>query len=176
MTRRDQQQLLVAELGRVALTGATVPQLVADAVSAVAKGLSGVQVALFERRAESLVVTAAQGWQAGERVAVDADSPIARAFREGDSTITETMAVAPIRGERDGMIGVIAVVSAEPVVPDDVVFLRSVANLVAAAIVRDRAEARLAFLAEAGHVLAESLDYDVTLATLADLVVPQLAD
>ena len=176
MTRRDQQQLLVAELGRAALTGATVRQLAADAVAAVAEGLSAVQVALFERRGASLVATAAQGWQAGERLAVDADSPIARAFREGDSAITETMAVAPVRGERDVMIGVLAVVLAEPVVPDDVVFLRSVANLVAAAMVRDRAEERLGFLAEAGHVLAESLDYDVTLATLADLVVPRLAD
>jgi signal transduction histidine kinase len=74
------------------------------------------------------------------------------------------------------MIGVIAVGSAEPVVPDDVVFLRSVANLVAAAMVRERAESRLAFLADAGHALAESLDYSVTLATLADLVVPRLAD
>ena len=176
MTRRDQQQLLVAELGRAALTGATVPQLVADAVAAVAEGLSAVRVALFERRADSLVATAAHGWETGETVAVDWDSPIARAFREGDSTITETMAVAPVRDERDGMIGVLAVVLAEPVVPDDVIFLRSVANLVAAAVVRDRAEARLTFLAEAGHVLAESLDYDATLATLADLVVPRLAD
>ena len=107
MTRRDQQQLLVAELGRAALTGATVPQLVADAVAAVAEGLSAVQVALFERRGASLVATATHGWQIGERLAVDADSPIARAFREGDSTITETMAVAPVRGERDVMIGVL---------------------------------------------------------------------
>ena len=83
----------------------------------------------------------------GEKLALDADSPIARAFREADSTITETMAVAPVRGEGDGLTGVFAVVSAEPVVPDDVVFLRSVGNLVAAAIVRERAESRLAFLA-----------------------------
>jgi signal transduction histidine kinase len=176
MTRRDQQQLLVAELGRAALTGATVRQLVADAVAAVAEGLSAVRVAHFERRGDNLVALAAHGWEPGETVGLDADSPIARAFREGDSTITETMAVAPVRGERDGMIGVLAVVLAEPVVPDDVIFLRSVANLVAAAIVRDKAEARLAFLAEAGHVLAQSLDYDATLATLADLVVPRLAD
>ena len=176
MTRRDQQQLLVAELGRAALTGATVPQLIANGVAAVAEGLSAPQVALFEHRAEGLVATAVHGWAAGELIAIDADSPIARAFRERDSTITETMAVAPVRGEGGGMIGVLAVVSAEPVVPDDVVFLRSVANLVAAAMVRDLAESRLAFLAEAGHVLAESLDYDITLSTLADLIVPRLAD
>jgi len=176
MTRRDQQQLLVAELGRAALTGTTIPQLVADAVATVVEGLSAIRVALFERRAESLVAVAAHGWETGDTIALDADSPIARAFRERDSTITETMAVAPVRGEGGAMIGVLAAVSGEPVVPDDVVFVRSIANLVAASMVRDRAEARLGFLAEAGHVLAESLDYDITLATLADLVVPRLAD
>jgi len=176
MTRRDQQQLLVAELGRAALTGATVPQLIADGVATIAEGLSALKVALFEDRTEGLVATAAHGWPIGERIAADADSPIARAFRERDSTITETMAVAPVRGEGGAMIGVLAVESAEPVVPDDVLFLRSVANLIAAAMVRDLAESRLAFLAEAGHVLAESLDYDVTLSTLADLIVPRLAD
>ncbi len=176
MTRRDHQQLLVAELGRAALTGASVPELVAKAVDVVAEGLGAVGIALFERRPEGLVAVGARAWEGGERIDIDADSPIARSFRERDSTITETMAVAPIRGENDGMIGVLAVVSAEPVVPDDVVFLRSVANLVAAAMVRERAEARLGFLADAGHVLAESLDYDATLATLATLVVPRLAD
>ena len=176
MTRRDQQQLLVAELGRTALTGATVAQLVESAVETVASGLSAGAVALFSERGETLVATAVHGWTAADRVPVGADSPIARAFREGDSAVTQTMAVAPVRGEGGAMIGVLAVVPAEPVVPDDVVFVRSVANLVAAAMVRERAEARLRFLAEAGHVLNESLDYDATLATLADLVVPRLAD
>jgi PAS domain S-box-containing protein len=176
MTRRDQQQFLVAELGRAALTGATIPELVQMAVATVADGLSPVQVALFERRADSLVAIEAQGWTAGDEVALDADSPIARAYLKKDSTIMANTAVAPVRGEGNSMIGVLAIVSAEPVVPDDVVFLRSVANLVAAAMVRDRAEKRLAFLAEAGHVLGNSLEYDVTLSTLADLVVPRLAD
>jgi signal transduction histidine kinase len=176
MTRRDQQQLLVAELGRAALTGATVAQLIEEAVATVAEGLETEWVALFQREGESLVPTGALGWPVGERIALDADSPVARAFRERDSTITATMAVAPVRGEGGGMLGVLAVASAEPVVPDDVVFLRSIANLLAAAMVRERAEARLQFLAEAGHLLAESLDYDVTLSTLADLIVPRLAD
>ena len=38
------------------------------------------------------------------------------------------------------------------------------------------AEQRAAFLADAGAVLAGSLDYEETLAALARLVVPQLAD
>jgi PAS domain S-box-containing protein len=176
MTRRDQQQLLVAELGRSALTGASIDELVTSAVASVAEGLSAVGVALFERQVDTLVAVETHGSALGETIAVDADSPIARAFRERDSTITETMAVAPVRGEGGELIGVMAVVSSEPVVPDDVVFLRGVANLVAAALVRSRAQEQLTFLADAGNLLAESLDYDATLATLADLVVPRLAD
>ena len=42
--------------------------------------------------------------------------------------------------------------------------------------VPDRLRQRLAFLAEAGTVLASSLDYDVTLANLAALAVPMWAD
>ena len=42
--------------------------------------------------------------------------------------------------------------------------------------IRRLAEARLSLLARAGGLLAESLDYPKTLAAVADLVVPQLAD
>ena len=90
MTRRDQQQLLVAELGRAALTGATVAQLVESAVETVAEGLSAEAVALFSQRGESLVATAVHRWTAGDRIPLDADSPIARAFRERDSAVTSS--------------------------------------------------------------------------------------
>src|SRR5947199_245309 len=73
VTRRDQQQLLVAELGRAALTGATVPELIASAVDTVAEGLNAVRVGLFERRADNLVAIAAQGWSMGEKLALVAD-------------------------------------------------------------------------------------------------------
>lgn len=43
-------------------------------------------------------------------------------------------------------------------------------------VVRSRAEERLAILAQAGGLLADSLDYPKTLAAVADLVVPRLAD
>src|SRR5581483_2194573 len=66
---------------------------------------------------------------------------------------------------------------------DEVVYLRSVANLVAVVVARARAEELrrrseegLAFLAEAGHILSSSLDFDSTLSALASLVVPRLAD
>jgi PAS domain S-box-containing protein len=93
-------------------------------------------------------------------------------------------AAVPVRGEGPP----VAVLVAHSQTPgafggDAVVFLRAVANVLAVVVARDSAEARrreseenLAFLAEAGHVLADSLDYDSTLATLASLVVPRLAD
>ncbi|MDQ1679216.1 MAG: hypothetical protein QOI42_75, partial [Frankiaceae bacterium] len=62
-------------------------------------------------------------------------------------------------------------------------FLRTLADACGQALVRTRAQEearlsgeRLAFLAEASAVLSSSLDYRATLGTIADLVVPRLAD
>jgi PAS domain S-box-containing protein len=183
--RRDRQQALVAELGRDALTGVSLTQLVTDAVAAVATGLGADRVAVFEPDADGLelAVTITYAWPSEEeRIAVDGDSVVAWTYRERDSTAAGALVAAPLRSE-DGLIGVLAAGAAEPFAADDVLFLRAVANLVAAAMMRDRADYRrrkseeaLVFLAEAGHVLAESLDYDVTLNTLANLVVPRVAD
>jgi PAS domain S-box-containing protein len=185
LRRRDHQQALVAELGRSAVTGTSVSRVVADAVSAVLKGLGTDRVAVFEPTLDggALSVTTADGWAADEcLIAVDSDSAVARAYRDQEATVAGTLAVVPLRGD-SGPVGVLAAGGPEQCTPDDVIFLRSVANLIAAAIARDRAEDRrrrseeaLGFLAEAGHLLSESLDYDVTLSTLADLVVPRLAD
>jgi len=184
--RREHQQALVAELGRAALTGTPLAQVVADAVAAVADGLAADQVAVFEPSADGLTLeaTISAGWPPGEdRVPLDGSSPIAQTFRERDSRLAGSLAAAPVRGE-GSLIGVLAAGGgAQALSADDVLFLRSIANLIAAVTGRDRAEeARqrseeaLGFLAEAGNMLAESLDYDVTLSTLADLVVPRLAD
>jgi len=185
LRRRDHQQALVAELGRSAVTGTSLSQVVADAVSAVAEGLGTDRVAVFEPTSDggALAVTTADGWPEDEcLVAVGSDSAVARAYRDQDATVAGTLAVVPLRSD-SGPVGALAAGGSEQFTPDDVVFLRSVANLIAAAIARDRAEDRrrkseeaLGFLAEAGHLLSESLDYDVTLSTLADLIVPRLAD
>ena len=183
LRRRDRQQSLVAELGRAALTGTGLAQLVADAVAAVAAGLEADRVAVFEPADGVLSANIAYRWPPDdERIPVDSDSPVARTFVEQSSQLDGVIAAAPIRGE-DSPVGVLAAAAVEPLSADDVLFLRSIANLIAGAIARERAEERrrkseeaLGFLAEAGHLLAESLDYDATLATLADLVVPRLAD
>jgi len=63
---------------------------------------------------------------------------------------------------------------------DDINFLRGVANTVAAALARMHAEqessSRLRFLSDASRVLAESLDYERTLATIARVAVQNIAD
>jgi PAS domain S-box-containing protein len=67
--------------------------------------------------------------------------------------------------------------------PDDARLLELAADRIALAIEQSRlyeaertAQARLGFLAEASALLSSSLDYERTLANLADLVVPRLAD
>jgi PAS domain S-box-containing protein len=185
LRRRDHQQSLVAELGRAALTGTPLAQLVSDSVAAVAAGLGASQVAVFEPNEDGTELAAkiSYAWPPDdERIPVEADSPIARTFRERDASLAGTVAAAPVRGE-DGLIGVLAAGAREPLTPDDILFLRGIANLLAAVTLRERAEQRrrkteeaLGFLAEASHLLSESLDYDATLGTLADLVVPRLAD
>jgi PAS domain S-box-containing protein len=59
---------------------------------------------------------------------------------------------------------------------DDVNFLQAVAHVLAAAIERQRVEETQRFLAEAGEVLSSSLDYRITLSSVARLAVPILAD
>jgi PAS domain S-box-containing protein len=186
LRRRDHQQSLVAELGRAALTGTALAQLVSDAVAAVAAGLAASSVAVFEPNDDGTELAAkiSYAWPPeDERIPVDADSPVARTYRERDSSLAGTLAAAPVRGEEGRLMGVLAAGGAEPLSSDDILFLRAVANLLAAATLRERAEQRrrrteeaLGFLAEASRLLSESLDYDVTLGTLADLVVPRLAD
>jgi PAS domain S-box-containing protein len=154
----------------------------------------------------SLVCRSSHGWPAAEirPVPVDGDSQVAQAFRTQEPIVVDDFAgeerfpgsrhlvelglasgaAAPVRGEGRS-VSVLVAHSREPrdFGMDDVVFLRAVANVLAVVTARERAEERrhrseesLSFLAEAGHILAETLDYDSTLANLARLVVPRLAD
>jgi signal transduction histidine kinase len=63
---------------------------------------------------------------------------------------------------------------------DDAAFLQSVANVVAAAVEKDRSEARvrddLTFLADASHALSASLDVEATAERVARITAPRLAD
>ncbi|HLY94843.1 MAG TPA: ATP-binding protein [Gaiellaceae bacterium] len=155
LRRRERQQALVAELGRSALTGTELPELFDEALAAAADGLAGARVEFCEPTPETT-----------------------------EPLITERELAAPIRGP-ERPLTVLAAHSTEeqPFSPDDGLFLRALANLLAIAAGRERAderrrasEASLGLLAEAGHMLASTLDYQETLVSLAKLVVPSLAD
>jgi PAS domain S-box-containing protein len=154
----------------------------------------------------ALVCRSSRGWPEAELrpVAIDSDSQVAETFRRRDPIVVDDFAgdarfadsrhlidlglasgaTAPVRGEEQP-VGVLVAHSRRPRAfgMDDVVFLRAVANVIGVVTARERAEERrreseegLTFLAEAGQILAETLDYDTTLANLAKLVVPRLAD
>ena len=148
LRRRERQQALVAELGRSALTGTGLTELFAEALAAAADGLAVERVELSEPDSKTHEPLASDG-----EIAV------------------------PIRGPGKP-IGVLVARSADPHAfsADDVLFLRALANLLGIATARERAGEGFELLAEAGHTLASSLDYQETLAALAQIVVPRLAD
>jgi signal transduction histidine kinase len=155
LRRRERQQALVAELGRSALTGTELPELFEEALVAAADGLAGARVEYCEPTPDT--------WE-----------PV----------FTDTELAAPVRGPEQPIAVITARGAPEHTFgPDDGLFLRAIANLLAVAAGRERAderrrqsEASLGLLAEAGHALANTLDYQETLAALAKLVVPRLAD
>jgi hypothetical protein len=77
-----------------------------------------------------------------------------------------------------GLIGKFMLYYAEPheFTALEILVAQAIANHIAFAIARQRNAQRRAFLAEAGRVLAGSLDYEATLASIARLAVPDLAD
>ena len=206
--RRERQQSLVAALGRSALTGTALEQLVEEAVAATAEGLGADRVGLLEPTGDGsvLICRSSHGWPPAELgpVAVDGDSQVAQTFRSQEAIVVDDFAseqrfvssrhlvelglasgaTAPVRGD-ERPVGVLVAHGRQRHAfgPSDIVFLRAVANVLAGVTARERANERpqrseesLSFLAEAGHILAATLDYDSTLSNLAALVVPRLAD
>jgi PAS domain S-box-containing protein len=206
LRRRERQQSLVAELGRSALTGTRLTQLVEEALDAAADGLAVDRVGFFEARPDDLLVAVGlRAWEPGpDPVPVTSGNVLAHTYRAAEALVLEdvdadirfaesrarpgrevaSIVAAPVRGDTSP-IGVLVAHSPRPgeFGQDDLLFMRAIANVVAVAIARHRAdEARvrseegLRFLAEAGHTFVRTLDYRATLSALARLVVPRLAD
>jgi signal transduction histidine kinase/GAF domain-containing protein len=207
LARKVAQQGAVAELGRIALTGAGIRDLFDEAVRLTAEGL-GTELAAILQPDElgQLTCRSSVGWTPAmtRPVPLTHQSQLGATFLAEQPTVVDDLAAderfpasrhllehgltsavsVVIRGD-ERPVGLLAAHSrqARTFTSDDVLFLRGIANVVAAACARyeaERARARsdrqLQFLAGASHALASSLDPEQTMAELARLVVPQLAD
>jgi PAS domain S-box-containing protein len=105
-------------------------------------------------------------------------------IRRGGGEVPIDDSGAPIRDEAGSLLGVVLVfrdVSERRQIENELArqhqeVLRSLEEARVARRMAEAATDRLSFLAEAGLLLNASLDYEVTLRNVADLVVPQLAD
>jgi len=200
---RARQQAAVAELGRRALGALDLQVLMEEAVTSVAKVLDVEYAKVLELLpgGEELVLRAGVGWAEGlaGRATVGAGSDSQAGYTlisEGPVVVEDLRSEARFTGpsllrEHGVVSGMSAIIRGRSrpfgvlgghakerraFTEDDVNFLRAVANVLAAAIERERAEETQRFLAEAGALLSSSLDYRATLARVARLAVPTLAD
>jgi len=207
---RARQQAAVADLGRRALAYRESQDLFDDAVRVVSETLDTELTKLLQLLPDgrTLFLRSGVGWSPG-RVGVategaGTDSPSGYALLSDEPIIiddlrTETRFRAPAllveHGVVSGMNVIIRAASRggrpygvlgahtrrrRRFTGDDVNFLRGVANTIAAALARIRAEQeasnRLRFLSDASRILAESLDYQQTLDTIARIAVQNIAD
>jgi two-component system CheB/CheR fusion protein len=166
---RERQQALVAELGRKALASGDIPALFKDAVRRVATGLGTEFVKLTELLpTDELLLRAGMGWKRGlvgkAHLPTGLDSQSGFTLRSARPVVVEDLAnerrfalpdllrrhgilsgMSVIIGHVDAPWGVLGAHSAEErsFTMDDVHFLEAVANVVADAIARSKAEERL---------------------------------
>jgi signal transduction histidine kinase len=165
---RASQQAAVARLGLRAVTGIPLMRLLEEAVDVVRGTLEADFCQLFElaRDGESLSLTAGAGWRPGVvgqvRVGAGLESHAGYTLRVREPVVVDDLrqerrfAVSPLLREH-GVIGSISVIihdryrpfgvleadtcGRRTFTPDDVHFLQSVANLLAAAVQRHHVEA-----------------------------------
>ena len=134
------------------------------------------QVGQIWRRPLSPTAAAAGDWQRLAGVHPDgrpyapAEWPLARSIRTGETVVAEEIEIL----REDGSRGTVRVSSA-PIRDQDGVIVAGVAT-VYDITERRRAEGAIRFLADVGALLGGSLDYEATLAQVARVAVPRLAD
>jgi PAS domain S-box-containing protein len=144
---RARQQAAIAELGQLALTGAAPPALMHEAIAVVVQTLDVDYGAVFERLPDqpALVLRAGRGWTPGTvgRATVPAEAPGVETPLLREHGVTSGLTVPIPAG--DDVFGILAAYSSRPRTfdADDRAFLQSVANTLATAIERRRAEERL---------------------------------
>jgi PAS domain S-box-containing protein len=200
---RAYQQETIAQLGQRALASADLQNLMQDTVESVAGVLEVEYSKVLELLpgGERLLLRAGVGWEEGligqATVGSGGDSQVGYTLLSDEPVIVEDLrsetrfSGPPLLHEHEVVSGMSVTISPggrpfgvlgahtrerREFTDDDVNFLRAVANVLAAAIERERAEERQRFLAETGELLSSSLDYRATLASVARLAVPTLAD
>jgi PAS domain S-box-containing protein len=201
---RARQQEAVAELGQRAVGNGDLRTLMQEAVALVAEVLEVEYAKVLELLpgGEELLLRVGVGFEEGlvGRARVDAgpDSQAGYALLRNEPVLVEDLRTeGRFRGHRllhehgvvSGMTVIINPGGGQPFgilgahtrerrkfTEDDANFLRAMANVLAAAIERERAEEKQRFLADTGALLSSSLDYRTTLASVARLAVPALAD
>ncbi|WP_404376748.1 EAL domain-containing protein [Vreelandella aquamarina] len=171
---RAQQQLLVASLGRLALSAASLDEVYAEAVSAIAQGLSVEfsNVLVLEGAQKNLVLQAGIGWKPGwigqsvvdpqkqthiYRVLESHDPVIIYDFREEPRFIRSDLlashdivsGIDVVVGGLEQPVGVLSAYSAtvRHFSSDDASFLQGVANILSAAAERHWTNQRLSHMA-----------------------------
>jgi PAS domain S-box-containing protein len=194
---RARQQALVAELGLQALAGDDLQALLDEAVELVARTLDVELTGVAELTAEGeMTFRAGVGWHAGvlgriERLAGDS-SLMGYTLLHREPVIVEDMAaerrfrVGPIARDHgvvsglsvmiatpDGPFGTFPALSTRPRTfsPSDVSFVQAVANVVASAVERNRAEQRLRDATEGERRRIARDLHDEALQELTDAVV-----
>jgi len=200
---RARQQAAVAHLGRRAIVEHDLQALMEEATEAVAEvlGVEYAKVLELLPGGEELLLRAGVGWDEGlvgrATVGTESDSQAGYTLLSDEPVVVENLrsearfSGPPLLREHGVVSGMSAIIRGRSrpfgvlgahtkrrraFTEDDVYFLRAVANVVAAAIERERAEEPQRFLAETGALLSSSLDYRKTLASVARLSVPTLAD
>jgi PAS domain S-box-containing protein len=199
---RARQQQAVAELGRRGLAETDLQAFMDEAVELTARvlALEYCKVMEFPPGGDRLLLRAGVGWEEGlvgrateelgfgsqAGYTLHLDEPVVVEDLRSETRFSTSAllrehgvvsGMSVVIGGSDRHFGVLGAHAGQrrTFTEDDVNFLRAVANVLAAAIERERAEEKQRFLADTGALLS-SLDYRTTLASVARLAVPTLAD
>jgi PAS domain S-box-containing protein len=200
---RARQQEAAAELGKRALVTPNLQDVMQEGVELVSQtlGVEYSKVLELLPGGEELLLRAGVGWKDGlvkrATVASGRTSQAGFTLLSDEPVIVEDLraetrfSTPPLLHEHGVVSGMSVIISSgrspfgvlgvhtkerRTFTEADANFLQAIANVLAAAIARERAERTLRFLAETTEAISASLDYRSNLEKLAQLAVPTLAD
>jgi signal transduction histidine kinase len=206
---RARQQHAAAQFGLRALT-AKIEDVLYDSARTIEEtlGTELVKILELDRGGHSMKLRAGVGWREGligsVTVSAGLESQAGYALSSAGPVIAEDLraeerfSVPPLLSDHKAVSGISVIIPApgydgrpfgvlgahtterRDFTRHDIAFLQTMANVVAAALSRERDRRRTeeaqAFLLEAGHHLAKSLDYDETLRSVAQIAIQRLSD